>query len=681
MCRIILFVRLVAISVAVLSALPASGEWITEWHAPPYPNFYFLAPPQTPPTDDYKISTGVSPTGQITAGLVGFDEFAFSPGSTTFKLLSLPRPVTVTFDFGHFFQDVWVYNHSTLNFNGGTILHVGNQKGKVVLDDSTLNVNEKSLFDPLNGTSIFAIDAHGQSIINMFPGTSVEQNVTLHDTSHIEADEASFGIGPDSEGFRLHDRSSGTVIYSTFDNVSADGDAILEISVSSIGGNLQTHGSASVALARTDVAGGISAYGSSTVTVAGEDDTFRSRIGGASVNQNAKIMLNNVQIQGGATALGGHLGLDNVIAEGRIEAQADAFIAGIDVLADAIVAGETSQVLLHTGNTESVEVRDSASVSLTDFNTHFIRVYGGHLSFVRKEVTGNVLLYGGEAELTDVESIAGNIFVEESAKLVLNGNTVVFSNVQSSGDAFLTGASVQNVTSIFEGFVSFDGVQVRGSANGTSGGRIQMNSGTVDHDLAAFAAGEVNLSGGNVGGNLVAAGSGIVNMFGGHVAGRALVDQNSTLNYFGGTIDGEIFQPPPPPEGGDDGSAGASIVSELLNAGSASGGLDPLSGKIIASNGSIVNIYGTGLATLLVDPNFVDPETGNIFSVYELTGTLADGSPLAGQLMFLQNDTDTTINLLPPPVPEPTTIVLALLGAAGVAGNRRRSWPTCAYPF
>ena len=523
-----------------------------------------------PPTNDYKIKHGRQPSGQITAGIIGYDQFDFSPDSTTIKVLSQPRAVTVTFDNGIFFHDVWVYNHSTLNFDGGTVLNVGNQKGKVVLDDSTLNVNEKSLYDVSHGTSIFAIDANGQSIVNMFSGTSVYQNVNIRDTSHLEADEVVFGIGPNSEGFGLHDGASGTVIYSTFDNVSADGEAILEVRSSSIGGNVQTNGSASVALVRTDVTGGIWAYGSSHITVAGEDETTKSPVASVLVDQSATISLTNVSTQGGATALDGHLNLANVSADGSIEARGSSVVVGSGLSAGSVAVHDNAVVMLNSGtNIGMLEVNDSANLAVTDITADSIRTYGGRLSFVHDQITGSVFVYGGEATLTDVESVAGSIYVGQTAKLVLKGNTNVFLNVLAGGDAFLTGGSVQNASASFEGFVALTDVLVRGGANATSGGRIQMNSGYVTQDLAAFAGGEVNLSGGSVAQNLVAAGSGIVNMFGGHVVGRAFVDQFSTFNFFGGTIDGEIFPlPPPTDDGGEEGSAGLLIASELLDAGS-----------------------------------------------------------------------------------------------------------------
>ena len=75
-------------------------------------------------------------------------------------------------------------------------------------------------------------------------------------------------------------------------------------------------------------------------------------------------------------------------------------------------------------------------------------------------------------------------------------------------------------------------------------------------------------------------------------------------------------------------------------------------------------------------PTTSTSETELEYSVYELVGTLADGSPLGGQLMFLQNDTGNgagaTFNLLPPPVPEPSTLAMAVLGCVGALAQRRR---------
>ena len=82
---------------------------------------------------------------------------------------------------------------------------------------------------------------------------------------------------------------------------------------------------------------------------------------------------------------------------------------------------------------------------------------------------------------------------------------------------------------------------------------------------------------------------------------------------------------------------------------------------------STLNLYGTGLQAHLINSNF----EGRNQSQYELSGKLADGTPLVRKFMYVSNGTATfTLNAA---VPEPGSMALFIgLASVGVGFLRRR---------
>ena len=107
------------------------------------------------------------------------------------------------------------------------------------------------------------------------------------------------------------------------------------------------------------------------------------------------------------------------------------------------------------------------------------------------------------------------------------------------------------------------------------------------------------------------------------VDGSATTYGDAKLDWTGGTIRGQIIHVPGSGTGADDPPAYTAAV--------------------IAQDASTLNIYGYDLQTTLVDPNYLD-----LYSVYQLIGTLADGTAFAGQYMFIENGNGASYNLLRP---------------------------------
>lgn len=171
---------------------------------------------------------------------------------------------------------------------------------------------------------------------------------------------------------------------------------------------------------------------------------------------------------------------------------------------------------------------------------------------------------------------------------------------------------------------------------------INMQGGIVD-DLEGQGK-QINVSGGTMG-DLVANGSTdylgnslgscIVNVTGGNITGETDAFNEGILNLYGGDFGGVLR----------------------------------------AAEGGTINIYGNGLVTSLLNPNY-----GNEYSLYSLSGTLADGTVMNDKDLLVRNDGITyghsSFNLING-VPEPGSIALLLgvgVSGAGILLRRRRRW-------
>jgi hypothetical protein len=163
---------------------------------------------------------------------------------------------------------------------------------------------------------------------------------------------------------------------------------------------------------------------------------------------------------------------------------------------------------------------------------------------------------------------------------------------------------------------------------------------------------------GEIAGNLEGYDSSITAMSGGHVVGYPIFVQQATFLYSGGTFDLSFVPPSPPPTG-----AG----SQQVLAGAAGG--DPFDSPLqgfTAADEAQIHFIGFGLQSTLVDPNFEGK-----YSVYQLSGRLADRSSIEGGLIYVQNGTGASFELIEAPVPEPGNAVL-LVGLGMVSGLRQR---------
>ncbi len=205
-------------------------------------------------------------------------------------------------------------------------------------------------------------------------------------------------------------------------------------------------------------------------------------------------------------------------------------------------------------------------------------------------------------------------------------------------DAEIFNSSVVNVTGGTCGFVAYDTSTVNIHGGSTSftlsedAAVINMYSGHAD-DLEGQGQ-RINVYGGTIG-TLVA---NVNTSFDGNTLGSCIVD------VFGGTFE-----------------AGANLTAfndGILNL---RGGLIQ-SDFVRAADGATLNIFGTNLGANLINPN-----GANGYSIYTLSGMLADGSSIDGLQMRIRSSTFNLVN-----VPAPGAAVALVLPSLLLARRRRR---------
>lgn len=201
---------------------------------------------------------------------------------------------------------------------------------------------------------------------------------------------------------------------------------------------------------------------------------------------------------------------------------------------------------------------------------------------------------------------------------------------------------------------------------------VNITGGTAT--LFPFDHSTVNIHGGTVPFALTFENS-VVNMYAG--AAGDLEGQGHQVNVFGGTVGTLVANGATDYLGRPIGSCEANVFGGSFSAGNdltafnegvlnIHGGLIQ-SAFIRAAEGGTLNIYGTSLAAQLINAH--DP---NGYSVYSLSGLLADGNSINGLEMRIRNDGVTyghsTFNLISVPTPG----AAGVLAIGGLLASRRR---------
>jgi len=425
--------------------------------------------------------------------------------------------------------------------------------------------------------------------------------------------------------------------------------------------------------------GGINANDTSNVTVNGGFFTA-----GASGFGQSKITIN-----GGATpaGVGGVMGTTVTVNGGSIGGPVEG--QGVmEIDGGAIYGG----VAAHDGGAATIK-GGIISGSVQAYNKASLFLDGGTL------VNGNVNVDSNSKAIVSDVSVPGNASATDGSKLNMGGNVSVGGNVfaASGSTAFLDDLTVAgNVSAQDDASVTV----YRGSSGAqVAGGVLSYGTATLTDDggtaLFAFASDSstMTIACASITGNVAAASNATINFKenfagalqcgGGTVGGNVTSQNSATINLdfvnvkgsvyaFGGTINmgnsavicGDLFA-----YGGTVNRTGGQDNAAVCNI------IFP-GHSMYALNGGTINLFGTGLSDTLLDPNFVDPNTGLSDSEYLLSGNLLDGTSISGEYLYVQNDGVSSFALTngPATVPEPSSLALlpTALAVGGIWALQRR---------
>lgn len=293
-------------------------------------------------------------------------------------------------------------------------------------------------------------------------------------------------------------------------------------------------------------------------------------------------------------------------------------------------------------------------------------------------IRGSVQATGtSQVKVTLVERIDGEAIANQGARLTLDLNsTNTVGAVWSFGDAKLamSGGRTSGVVAS-GGDVELRGVEVMGEITVAGKSNLSFSFSKAAGSITNFGDGTglVQIDSGTVGGDLVGLGRSVTAMRSGYVDGMPIFGDQATFLYSGGFFAMHDHSPPPPdqpedraPRPGADGAATPDLLSTSTG--------------FIAQGDATIQFIGFGLQSTLVDADVL--KNGIHYSVYQLTGALADHSRIDGGLVFVQNAVGTARFMLveaPPPVPEPSAAAMLLLGLSCLGWMRcsHRATPAC----
>jgi hypothetical protein len=518
-----------------------------------------------------------------------------------------------------------------------------------------------------------------------------------------------FGAGPDIE---LFDHSKLIVDDSYIGNVFADGESSVTIKNTIPSGTfiMQSHGEMTL----NGISPGFDRFGfpqGMVIARSGTTDISASTLTNIRAEDSGKVTMMGGVITGDVTCTGDdsatpHVALDGTHVQGSLHADAGSLALtsgivdgsvtandGTISLSGGQVTGNLNVVNLGTANMSGVQLlsgitalgHDSTAlgaVNMAGGSVKKLVVAGGNAtvtlsnlsaieggleaeSFGAISVTGTSTIVGdvrakdnSHIGLSSVTNITGNVIVSGSVKLDLFG-TSVLGTLNASGESGtlrMLGGDVQGSAISFQsGTIELNGVAVTGSVQALDHSRLRFDVGShARQDVQASGTSRVDVLGGTINSNLVGSGSSITAMSGGHVVGFPVFIDHATFAYSGGTFD--FFGIP---QGG-----GAASLRALA---SGAGGENSLLPGFTAMDDAEIQFIGFGLQSTLVDPNF---DSGR-FSLYRLTGRLADGTVVDGGSVYVQNQTTARFQLVEATVPEPGGAALVVLAALLVVAKRR----------
>lgn len=536
----------------------------------------------------------------------------------------------------------WVYQASEIN-----LVNVRNDGRIFLFDTSTANVIEG-----IPGNS--RLYAHGSSSIIIQEG-GLAAFVEAHDFSRVAIDQ-----GTISAALYAFDRSTIVMDGGTGNNVFAAG-GFIDITNGTLMGTMSAQIGGEAVLTHTSVRSlhtnddlvdgrfGGSIHMTNGVVAEGVSAISSGLRGAGQIALSTVVVGGDVDIRGGTVGNGTtHVFADNSTILGNVLANGSSVFAMTsgEVVGGLTALGDSAAFI----NDGAVLRRDATLADRAQ-----LTIQGGR-------VAGEVRALGSNSIAVFDGAIDGNLVLFREAGLFIRGGNIAKVNAFGESRIEMTGGTILGSFGALESTVAIiTGGTIQESVIATGHSTITLAGASVQDSVVASSVGTVNLLAGVVHGNLVGFTRGTIFMGGGHVDGFPIFRDESSFFWSGGTIG---FHGNPPPDGS---------VQSLI-AGMGSGGVcdpsdedcePPLIG-ITALAQSRVFITGYDLQSTLIDPNYE-----GFYSLYQITGRLADGTPINGGQLLVQNSSGASFELLEAPVPEPVSMMLIV--QAAVLGGMTRS--------
>lgn len=570
--------------------------------------------------------------------------------------------------------NLFLRNSGQLDMSGGTVQGVIETMGstRAIVTGGSFKAGQtwgSSVIDASGGTfdcclpdAVYSLISREGSEINLSGNVAVNGKLAAFDDSRI-AMSGGMAQGTDIVGhatFVLNGIGS-----SLSGDVTAFHSGIVTIAGGNIHGKLVGLASSTVYVGAGHITGQVAAQqtepSASFIVDGGQIDdslvafeTSRLTMNGGTVSGSAEAQESSKLTVNGGSVGGDVLALGNATVE----------LNGTPTIEGFLKATGDGTINARGGTVLRAAALDSGTLNLSGIVFSASDVTGGddsHLTMSGGTVGGDLSMSGGSNMDMSGGLVQGAALTQGSAYLGLTGGTIngrvesanthpEFGGLDISGGIIggdlisngvfdtLKGTAVVNGNAICRGTSTLyiAGGTVHQHAVGQGTGTLNISSGAVALDVEAQSNSTVNLAGGSVGNDLIGRQTGKVNMFDGIVQGDFLGFDNSVITKTGGCVFGQIKGV---------GACTMNISGGPCASGSrrrSAAGTQASSFNVVALDSATLKFIGTDLSAALVDPN-----DQGVYSLYQLTGTLADGTFVSGEQFRVQNGSGAQYKLIP----------------------------------
>jgi len=574
-----------------------------------------------------------SGSATITGGLATHDNSqVFITGGTITGGLNAYDTSTVTLDGGALFGTVNIYNGAKLIWAGGTLTANGSIPSSIASTRALSAAVGAPSSIYLHDSGTLEVDGINLSATLLDPGND-NGMYSEYQVSGLFADGTSIPGGVD---FFIQNQA-GTTPAANLDLATL---AQRWIAGSGTWGTAANWSPAIVA----DGAGAIAdfSYATGTITLDGN-----RTVGTLLIDEGRQLDI--AEGTGGATLTLNNNGADAIINVSGNHHIFTPIVAQDNT--DISISGGSSLTLdggitLAAGKILSLASTNRGTLSIPNGSTigGNLVANAGHIDIEGGAITGNLTAQGSANVTLGSGSIQGTLQMQGNATVTVNGGNIQ-AGMQIHDNAFVTmnGGTTASVENQDSGQLYVEGGAITGNVSAQGGSYVQLDNGNVQGTLQLHDNALAYINGGTTGGMEVHDSSqALIN--GGEINGDFNAYDNSSTGYYGGAIVGGI-------------NLYNSAVFSMQEAPTAQNSLH-------AHDTSFLYLAGINLHASLLDPN----NDGGMYSEYQLSGFLYDGTPIpGGSDFFIQNPSGASAGAS-----------YALLGSGQQWNTSSGSWGTAA---